>query len=709
MALASSQPARTQPTIHYLFLDLDPLISTVKAQVVAQPTVYPQELTRMSADGVMLNAERLTALLDGQEERQQPALVICRTGSYFNCSQENAQVLQTVGWSLKKKGAIDHRTLENLLERNLEQVGACSASAAPKTMILATGELRPPTHSCIQAYLQSGWRVKLFCLQRCWRHALDDLSRAYEGHFTAVYLDQHLMELLATSAPIARPASTSPRRSPLWDRVSVRRSNLNSTPNARALSLVSPPPGLSSSASRSSFSQMNHTEDSSASTREENAVARRQSWLAMLPKAYTPGNRQRCIFMNLDDIAGMLFTSRTLYQRVDGATAPHNVRLNFRALTKYLRGNDSLVAVKCQVATYCKTSQFLAHALVEFGWALKPVVTAADDDKGLHYEMMSWLVESTTTTNENTLVLAMGDGGLSSSSNKTTAYCEIIRKFLEQRWYVEVHGWLYALNDGLLELQAQYPGRVIVKPLDEHIGDLVYLKQQENINMVTSRVNTSLRQFHNSTTTPASSIEPASFLNRPGETKVPNLPASTFDRWSSLRRLSPPLPPSSPQPTVMGLQQQLQQMQDALAALQTSVSTQRQLQQEKQELKKTMRDQANAFEEERKRQAALAAQQASDARLARCLQLENREENLTCPITCELYKEPVTTVCCGKTFSAAVVKQVNECCPWCRKLNFSTHPNRDVAELVEEYRAERHTFDAEQCDESDEEESAEEE
>ncbi|KAL4161089.1 hypothetical protein PRNP1_001645 [Phytophthora ramorum] len=63
--------------------------------------------------------------------------------------------------------------------------------------------------------------------------------------------------------------------------------------------------------------------------------------------------------------------------------------------------------------------------------------------------------------------------------NKTTAYCEVIRKFLEQHWYVEVPGWLYALNDRLLELQAQYPGRVIVKPLDEHIGDLVYLKQQD--------------------------------------------------------------------------------------------------------------------------------------------------------------------------------------------------------------------------------------
>ncbi|KAL4138062.1 hypothetical protein PRIC2_001571 [Phytophthora ramorum] len=64
-----------------------------------------------------------------------------------------------------------------------------------------------------------------------------------------------------------------------------------------------------------------------------------------------------------------------------------------------------------------------AHALVEFEWALKLVATVGDGDKGLHYDMML----------------------------------------------------------------AQYPGRVIVKPLDEHIGDLVYLKQQEYVNVLTSR------------------------------------------------------------------------------------------------------------------------------------------------------------------------------------------------------------------------------
>ncbi|KAH7488754.1 hypothetical protein PRIC1_007087 [Phytophthora ramorum] len=39
--------------------------------------------------------------------------------------------------------------------------------------------------------------------------------------------------------------------------------------------------------------------------------------------------------------------------------------------------------------------------------------------------------------------------------------------------------------------------------------------------------------------------------------------------------------------------------------------------------------------------------------------------------------------------------------------NTISHPNRDVTELVEQYRAERDAFDAEQCDESDEDEDAE--
>ncbi|KAG6595851.1 uncharacterized protein IUM83_18253 [Phytophthora cinnamomi] len=114
--------ASAQPMLHYLFLDLNPLLATMKTHLLAQPTVFPQELTRMSADGVMLRVERLTALLEGQQ--QQPALVVRRYGSYFNGSLENAHALQAVGWDLRKKGALDHRTLENLMEKNLEQVGA---------------------------------------------------------------------------------------------------------------------------------------------------------------------------------------------------------------------------------------------------------------------------------------------------------------------------------------------------------------------------------------------------------------------------------------------------------------------------------------------------------------------------------------------------------------------------------------------------------
>ncbi|EGZ25079.1 hypothetical protein PHYSODRAFT_483067, partial [Phytophthora sojae] len=424
-----------QPIIHYLFLDLDPLLFTINMHLLAQPTIFPQELARMSADGVLLRAERLTELLDGQR-LQQPSLVICRSGSYFNGSLENARSLQTAGWNLKKKGALDHRSLEDLMEKNLEQVGASRQSGgAPKKMVLATGELRPPTQSCVQAYLGSGWHVKLFCLQRCWSQTLDELGRMHPGRFEVVYLDQHLRELLATS------------------------------------------PGPPSSFRHQNSSEVRSEENDQVCKQERDAAKRRQSRLATLPNVYSMENRERYVFLNLDNIAGVLFTSHTLYRRIDGAGSPQDVRLDFRALTQHLCGESESAAVKCQVAAYCKSSPYLARALAGLGWTLIAPMTPGSSDNGLHVEMMSKLVDGAYTASEKTLVLAMGDGGL--GGTKTNAYRTIIGKFLEQRWHVEIHAWLHALNDGLIDLQAQYPGRVVVKPLDEFISNLVYPKNQE--------------------------------------------------------------------------------------------------------------------------------------------------------------------------------------------------------------------------------------
>lgn len=72
--------------------------------------------------------------------------------------------------------------------------------------------------------------------------------------------------------------------------------------------------------------------------------------------------------------------------------------------------------------------------------------------------------------------------------------------------------------------------------------------------------------------------------------------------------------------------------------------------------------------------------------------LDQRESLLTCPISLELFKDPVTTNCCGKSFSSAALKQAlaqNHQCPMCRARNVSAHPSRDVAALVELHRSEK--------------------
>ncbi|GMF61669.1 unnamed protein product [Phytophthora fragariaefolia] len=89
-------------------------------------------------------------------------------------------------------------------------------------------------------------------------------------------------------------------------------------------------------------------------------------------------------------------------------------------------------------------------------------------------------------------------------------------------------------------------------------------------------------------------------------------------------------------------------------------------------------------------------EQASDAAKAqRDISLRNlaqREGVLTCPISLELFADPVVTKCCGKTFSSNGLRQAlmqRSVCPFCRSTRVSYCPNRDVAKLVVFHRAER--------------------
>ncbi|CAH0487669.1 unnamed protein product [Peronospora farinosa] len=64
----------------------------------------------------------------------------------------------------------------------------------------------------------------------------------------------------------------------------------------------------------------------------------------------------------------------------------------------------------------------------------------------------------------------------------------------------------------------------------------------------------------------------------------------------------------------------------------------------------------------------------------------DREAALTCPISLDLFEDPVITTCCGKTFSSDALKRAlgqNHQCPVCRSYTITVCENRDIANLVE--------------------------
>ncbi|KAG2784064.1 hypothetical protein JG687_00001543 [Phytophthora cactorum] len=72
--------------------------------------------------------------------------------------------------------------------------------------------------------------------------------------------------------------------------------------------------------------------------------------------------------------------------------------------------------------------------------------------------------------------------------------------------------------------------------------------------------------------------------------------------------------------------------------------------------------------------------------------LDEQEAALTCPISYELFDNPVVTECCGKTFSSGALTEVlrwNPQCPVCRARAVRTHASRDMTNLVDLYQKQR--------------------
>ncbi|KAG7382275.1 hypothetical protein PHYPSEUDO_005063 [Phytophthora pseudosyringae] len=100
----------------------------------------------------------------------------------------------------------------------------------------------------------------------------------------------------------------------------------------------------------------------------------------------------------------------------------------------------------------------------------------------------------------------------------------------------------------------------------------------------------------------------------------------------------------------------------------------------------TVSDQGQAQLSEQASDAAITQQDISRRSLL------EREAVLTCPISLDLFENPVVTKCCGKTFSAEALEQARRCssfCPFCRSRRVKAYPNRDVEKLVELHRSER--------------------
>ncbi|RLN85592.1 hypothetical protein BBJ28_00018036 [Nothophytophthora sp. Chile5] len=358
----------------------------------------------------------------------------------------------------------------------------------------------------------------------------------------------------------------------------------------------------------------------------------------------------RFVFMDMDDVFKILLQNKSLHLKFPGSTSSRNLRINLRALTDRTCGTDQSM-VQRQVATYGITTG-LAGPLANLRWETRKQPTP--NMAAALLELLAKLISSPPVAADKTLVLVMGDDNLAASVKASVT--GLLSLLIAQLWHVEVHAWMDSLGGVFAELQAAHPASVVIKPLDEALMELVYLKSTEMVSRAVSAASSDLV-----------------------EAKVDSAVATPTPETSLLLR-------------------QMKEMQDAFVGLQASVLAPTRLQQEKDELEQRLRQQEEELFCLREEQAACEAErklledQATEAHLKHRLGLQDREEMLTCPITQCLYETPVVTSCCGKTFSEAALDGLQgpgRSCPWCRREEgFTTHLNRDMAELVEQFTAE---------------------
>ncbi|CAH0480113.1 unnamed protein product [Peronospora belbahrii] len=110
------------------------------------------------------------------------------------------------------------------------------------------------------------------------------------------------------------------------------------------------------------------------------------------------------------------------------------------------------------------------------------------------------------------------------------------------------------------------------------------------------------------------------------------------------------------------------------------------------ELSRRLEELEIEFDEERTYLIEQVSEAAKTERDISKMNLIKREAALTCPISLDLFEDPVLTTCCGKTFSSEALTRAlrqDHRCPVCREYRITTRANRDMANLVELHRTER--------------------
>ncbi|RLN56335.1 hypothetical protein BBJ28_00001537 [Nothophytophthora sp. Chile5] len=430
------------------------------------------------------------------------------------------------------------------------------------------------------------------------------------------------------------------------------------------------------------------TSSTFSSSQELAVIQRRQSRLVTQTNDLTaPANSQRFVAMNLDNIHWSLFGSQLLFQYLPGASSSRDLRLNFKALTDRVCTSSTShlrAPVGWQFATYCTTHPKVADLLSPLGWKVT-ALNDADDGNTLYKELASQLsAAGSGLKGQKTLVLVMGN-------EPHPAFRELLAQYLNNGWCVEVHAWLHALKDQFLNLPETHPGRVVVRPLDDVFLELVYLKRRHMQPLFEEQGAVGNRGL--SSTLPPPFDEELYLVDR----QPPSSKYSSMGDQSLLEQeLLDALEHEQMQNESLLQQNEMLawSMEEQQSQLEDNAAHQAMLNQRIQQLEQRLQEQEQALTQERAQSKTALEQQACDNRLSRREALRKLEAKLCCPITREIYEAPVTTACCGQSFSGSKAMPA-DCCQWCKVTPLVTHRNRDLEFVMEWYNFERGALDAE--------------